>query len=246
LLAPVAKYAFLLLGLGVLGISAKNIWETEKNPIQKLCMFSIFCIGLGALIFSLYALQFVSEAGFRQSQRVYLTSGWIVGGLVAIVCSQSRALKKPALVLGLIFGISGLLVNNKVLSDQARMNQRDLVLAARIVDRMEALGDLTRVKTVAVIGGWAEYPARLHTSHWQLNTSALSEPWSKTQFLTEFSGYQFANPSLEEFKLAKELAVKMPDWPAEGSVQLFGDMGIVKLPKGDWAREYDHYSNKNE
>jgi hypothetical protein len=109
---------------------------------------------------------------------------------------------------------------------------------------MEALGDLTQVKTVAVIGGWAEYHARLHTSHWQLNNSAVNEPWSKTQFLTEFSGYQFANPSFEEFNSAKALAAKMPDWPAEGSVKMFGDMVVVKLPKGDQSREYDHYSKK--
>jgi hypothetical protein len=241
LLQPIAKISFFTLVILSFFIFTKKSFQDNGKIFAKFFSITIFLSTLAGLFFTLYALQFISETGFRESQRVYITSGWIIGAILALLCFQRDKTLQLTLILGLVIGVSGLMVNNKVLSDQARMNQRDILLAGRIIDRMEKLFDINTIKTVVVLGGWREYPAKFQTSHWQLNNSAVSEPWSKTQFLTEFSGYRFDNPTKDQFIQAKISAIEMPEWPAEGSIQAVGDLAIVKLPVRQGAREYDHY-----
>jgi hypothetical protein len=241
LLQPIAKISFFALVLLSFFIFTKKSYQDNGKIFAKFFSITIFLSTLAGLFFTMYALQFISETGFRESQRLYITSGWIIGAILALLCFQRDKTLRLTLILGLVIGVSGLMVNNKVLSDQARMNQRDILLAGRIIDRMEKLFDINTIKTVVVLGGWREYPAKFQTSHWQLNNSAVSEPWSKTQFLTEFSGYRFDNPSKDQFIQAKISAIEMPEWPAEGSIQAVGDLAIVKLPVRQGAREYDHY-----
>ncbi len=116
-----------------------------------------------------------------------------------------------------------------------------MLLASRIVDRLENICDVSLLKTVIVFGGWSSYPSKLSTAHWQLNASAVTEPWSKTQFLSEYSGYKFSYPKKSEIENAKILAQNMPEWPECGSIIVNGNIGIVNLPKLKGYKEYDHY-----
>jgi hypothetical protein len=241
LLPIVAKISFLLCILIVLYLIIQksiNLNYSQNNrffyPIITSLIFIVSPL-------SIYILQLISDTGFRESQRVYMTSGWIMAGMLAIISYSSSRTIRFFLVCGLIFGFTGLLVNNRVLSDQARINQRDMLLANRIINRLEGICDVNSLTTIVVFGGWSEYPSKLSTAHWQLNASAVTEPWSKTQFLSEYSGYKFSHPTKSEIENARILVQGMTEWPESGSIIVNGKIGIVNLPKLKGAKEYNHY-----
>lgn len=241
LLPNIAKFSFIICIVLVIFLIFQKTLSLYKQNNARIKYFFVVLVVFSISPLSIYILQLISDSGFRESQRVYMTSGWVMAGMLAVISNSTSKIIRSCLVFGLVFGITGLLVNNRVLSDQVRLNQRDMLLANRIVDRLEKICDVSSLKTVVVFGGWSAYPSKLSTAHWQLNASAVTEPWSKTQFLSEYSGYKFCNPTKLDIENAKSLSAEMSEWPASGSVIVNGNIGIVNFPKLRGYKEYDHY-----
>jgi hypothetical protein len=81
-------------------------------------------------------------------------------------------------------------VNQHVFEEQRRLTVRDLLLANRIVARLESLPGFDGVHEVAFVGARAWYPVGLQRTQWgDMNISALGATWSQVALLWEASGY---------------------------------------------------------
>ncbi len=121
---------------------------------------------------------------------------------------------------------------NQVFLDEHRMNTRDMLRSNRIVSRLEARPDFAAVKELAVVGGAWNYPLPAATTYYDLNVSALYAPWSRVAVINEVSGYNFtATTDAGKLDAAKRYCAAAAPWPAEASVAVQGEVGVVCLGK---------------
>ena len=138
----------------------------------------------------------------------------------------------------LIFGAFlafGYAVNaNRQAVDHARINQRDRLVASRMVERLCFEPGFDRVRTVVLVGNNHKFNIdRITTETSGFNVSSLYRPWSSTAVLREVSGLPFEYPTDSDRQLAEKAALGKPEWPAPRSVFIEGDVGVVLLPKGE-------------
>ena len=158
----------------------------------------------------------------------------VVAGVFGIALAQARVRTRPyvlAVAGVLLLSFAG--VNNMALSEQLRLNDRDVETATRMIARLESDAGFPAVKKLAVVGRQREYPLRYYTMKRapgaDMNVSALHRPWSKTNLLREVSGYRFDEPSPEDLVRAREHCHGVQPWPAAGSVAVLGDMAVICL-----------------
>jgi hypothetical protein len=152
---------------------------------------------------------------------------------IAMFVASGRG-KLLVLVLGafLAFGY-GVNANRQAL-DHARINERDRLVASRMVERLCQLPQFDSVRTVVLVGAQHAFNLdRVSTSTGGFNVSSLYRPWSSTAVLREVSGIPFEYPTDADRELAERAAIGKPEWPAPGSVFIEGDVGVVVLPKGE-------------
>jgi hypothetical protein len=202
----------------------------------------LFAMMLGVASLCIYALSFLADAYWCITDRVFSTVAVVLAGAYCVVWSSRLALPRAALSLAaLVLLGSFALTANQVMTDQQRMFRRDLLLANRIVSRLELLPNFNRVRRVWIVGGWRSFPDELPTTHWQLNSSATGEPWSRVTFLRELTGYKFETPQGVDLDVVRQRAGTLQEWPAAGCCTIIGDLAIVRLPKKRGAMEYEDY-----
>jgi hypothetical protein len=157
----------------------------------------------------------------------------VAGAFAIVIMNGGTLMRRFALgVAGvLLFSFAG--VNNVALSEQLRVNHRDLETANRMIMRLEADSGFAAVKKVAVIGSMREYPLRFITVKpgSDVNVSAFARPWSKANLLREASGYGFAEPSPEDLERARAYCRDARPWPDPTSVKVLGDLGVIYVAK---------------
>jgi hypothetical protein len=154
---------------------------------------------------------------------VFALAWWVARGRGRIV----------VLILGALLAFGYVVNTNRQAVDHARINQRDRLVAGRIVERLCLLPQFEAVRTVVLVGAKHHFNLdRISTSTGGFNVSALYRPWSSTAVLREVSGLPFEYPTDSDRRLAEKTALGKPEWPAPGSVYIEGDVGVVVLPKG--------------
>lgn len=152
---------------------------------------------------------------------------------IAMFVASGRG-KLFVLVIGALLAFGYGVNANRQAVDHARINERDRLVASRMVERLCQLPQFDIVRTVVVVGAKHHFNLdRISTSTGGFNVSALYRPWSSTAVLREVSGLPFEYPSDSDRQLAEKAALGKPEWPLPGSVFIEGDLGVVILPKGD-------------
>jgi len=161
--------------------------------------------------------------------RVLMGTAVFWSGIFSMSYTASPALfRRAGLILGLLLLSSYSIITNSICADFVRLNQRELLMASRMVERLAELPDFGRVRTVVLVG-FAEQPTRdLRAKDviWSSLNSSMA-----TGVLREASGEGFENPSPAEREVALSASRSMPIWPHPGSTAIVGDVGVVVLGK---------------
>jgi hypothetical protein len=165
--------------------------------------------------------------------RVLSAVSILVAGFLAIaIVNSSLWTRRIVFVIAVILLFSFAGVNNVVLSEQLRLNNRDMETATRMIVRLEADPAFPSVKKIAVIGGEREYPIGFLTvkKGSDMNVSGFARPWSKANLIREVSGYRFSEPSRKDLFHAAHYCRNVQPWPGPASVVVLNDTAIICLP----------------
>jgi hypothetical protein len=141
---------------------------------------------------------------------------------------RSYKIRQAAVVLGAILFSSYAIITNSICADFVRLNQRELLLASRMVERLAQLPDFNNMRTAVVVGSSPRIYRDLRSS--DVLWSGLNFGMG-TGVLREASGENIQGPSLADIKLAHRVAQAMPNWPAPRSTAIVNNVGIVVLGK---------------
>jgi len=158
----------------------------------------------------------------------------LVAGSFAVLWMDATIWTKRLAVAAacvLLFSFAG--VNNVVLYDQIRLNDRDFGAALRMIHRLESNPGFAAVKSIAVVGHLRHYPLRYFTAKdgSDVNVSAFFQPWSRTNLLREVSGYKFPDPPPNGLALAKDYCRSAAPWPDLKSAAVIEEMAVICLSR---------------
>lgn len=146
---------------------------------------------------------------------------------------RSRRLKIIALSLACLIALSYAINTNKISVDIARLANRDFLNASLMVERINLLRGPSPVRTIAFLGTYSPNHGLQGREYFQ---SAFEVDWAKLPLLTEATGQVFSQPTQTDLQKANAIARNRPAWPANGSVLVDGDLGVIVLSKPEAAR----------
>jgi len=220
--------------IGVISVLAivvltKRIMQTE-GPRLYVALGVTYILLVAALLSIIGVL--IPLKSLAAFDRVLSAVSVLVAGLLTIVIVNSGLwTRRIVLVMAVILLFSFTGVNNVVLSEQLRLNNRDMETASRMVMRLEADPAFPSVKKIAVIGRKREFPLGFLTvkrnSH--VNVSGFSQSWSKANLIREVSGYRFIEPSRQDLVHAEDYCRDIQPWPGLASVAVLNDTAVICL-----------------
>lgn len=135
------------------------------------------------------------------------------------------------LFVGVLLAFGYAVNANRQAADHARINERDRLVASRMVERLCQQPGFEAIRTVVLVGATHTFNIdRVSTSTGGFNVSSLYRPWSSTAVLREVSGIAFEYPNDADRQKAERAAAGKPQWPLPGSVFVVGDIGVVVMP----------------
>lgn len=158
---------------------------------------------------------------------------WAGCCLLAAELMPRRWAYRAVVALAALIVLSFVGVNQQVFEDQRRLNARDVLMANRILARLEALPGFEHTTQVAFVGSRFSYPeGPLATTWGDLNISAFGAFWSQTSLVREASGLNLQRP----YDPARRAAAVTycsgaAPWPASEAVALRDGLAIVCLEK---------------
>ena len=218
----------LLLICGFAALLKKFLLNKKYNKNIIFIIFSAMVVIFAAAISSLSLPIFLSK--FQVDPRIISAMALWWAGIACIALLSQGWLRIATICESVAILMGFFSVNTRLLSEQIRLNRWDFSLANRIIYRLEELPEFKNVKRIIVLGGNTDYQQKLGIRHGEIGASAFGRDWSKRLILCEASGYQFEQPTTEDFKLALELFQISPKWPSDGSVQIKGELGLIFLP----------------
>jgi hypothetical protein len=152
----------------------------------------------------------------------------VFGSAILALSSLMKSQRLRILALGLasLMALSYAITTNALNVDLARLTQRDLLVANRMVERLDQQSGSRPVRTVVFVGKYSNTVDLLGKEYYQ---SGLEVPWAQLPLLREASGQAFELPSKGDRQTAMALAVNRPAWPARESVAVKGDVGLIVL-----------------
>jgi hypothetical protein len=218
----------LIVGLSALaiGLLARRIWGIVgyRRYMMFALVFSFLAIAGLAIIGVVIPLKEWSEV-----HRTLAGVSVLVAGFLALVVSNGGVWsRRAALTVAcvLLFSFAG--INNLVLSEQLRLNDRDMATASRMISRLEENPKFAAVKKIAVIGRQRNYPRRFLTAE---HKSAFGRAHSKANILQEVSGYKLQEPDPDERRQAEDYCRDVRPWPDPASVTVLKDTAVICLPE---------------
>lgn len=154
-------------------------------------------------------------------------------GVFALACSVTFGRIHTATVfLGVFVAFCYAINANRQAVDFARINQRDRLVANRMVERLSLLDGFSGLRTVVLTPTEHRFNLdRISTESSGFNVSSLYRNWSSAAVLREVSGWLFLPPTEHDRQRAEKAAAGKPPWPLAGSVFIEGDIGVVVLPQ---------------
>jgi hypothetical protein len=235
LVPPPVQVAFFAL-IGLLAFRLLNPFRaarrTDRPARFKAALLLPLLLGVAAL-WSLGV--FLFTAGFRSVPRNMAHVGllWAALLIMATAGLRHRVARGTVGALAALVLFSFVAVSQHVFEDQRRLNVRDVNVANRIVARLEMQPAVTGVRRVAVVGGFAWYPAEMAPTQWgDMNISGFGAVWSQVPLLEEATGYNWiwaTDPT--EKAAAKAYCATVAPWPGADALTVRGELAIVCLSK---------------
>jgi hypothetical protein len=216
-----------LLLVAVLGVlrhvrrRGASAWAVAGSVIMLLAAAIVSTVGVIAVL-----------EEFWPAPRVMAPSGVFWAGCVVLASgSWGRRVRRLVVALSTLAVLAFLGASNRILAEQHRLNARDSSKANRIVARIEALPEFSRVTSVAVHGKPWRYPLAYRTADHDMNISAFGADWAQVPLLAEVSGYAFvaADPAAQE--MAAAYCREVEPWPGPQSIAIRAEVAIVCLAK---------------
>lgn len=232
-----AKFLQLLLifAIGIAGIQVR-ILKLKSDFTRMIIWILLICFIVLAVGACMGVMLPLKDARSAMSPRTLSALSVYWAGVFALAwCVSSTAwLRGTMVVLGTILILAYASNTNRQAVDFARINERERLVASRMVERLSLLPEFAKIRTVVMVGATDKLLLDgITTDTNGLNVSSLCQPWSSTAVLREVSGIPFEYPTDAERELAERAAIGKPEWPASGAVFIEGDMGVVVLPKGE-------------
>jgi hypothetical protein len=232
---PIAAKVLQLSLLGVVAFAGLKAAVRNPSTWARVAILWGLCLlaSVGAIAASMGAvLPITGEYGHMNPRSLSgLAMYWAgIYGLASAV-STGRA-RYWAAGIGAILAFSYAVNCNRQALDHARINERDRLVASRMVERLSQLPAFERVRTVVLCPSHHRFNLdRVSTDTSGFNFSSLYSNYSNTAVLREVSGWPFQAPTENDRQLAIEAAAGKPQWPLLGSVFIEGDIGIVVMPQ---------------
>jgi hypothetical protein len=209
-----------LISSGIIGV---RHWRRSPRVLTHL--FVVLLVLVAAAISIRIPTIFFSYS--PDNPRVFIGTAVFWSGIFAMAATAGpKILKRLALFLGALLFLAYAIITNSVCSDFVRLNQRELLLASRMVDRMAQLPEFDRLRTVVVVGQSPQVVRDLRGI--DLIWSGLNSVMA-AGVMREASGADIQNPSAADTELAIRASQDMPVWPKPGSTEIVEDVGVVKL-----------------
>lgn len=227
LLTPIAKTLLLVaLAAALLGLLRRL---RSPSPGRSLAAVLVVLAALGAALPGTLGLLLLLRE-FWPAPRVIAPVAIFWAGVVALVyLLYGEWVRRGLAVVVSIVLVSFVGIDNRVFSEQLRLNRRDALLANRIVMRLEMSPGFSAASRLVVIGKPAQYTLPFRTQAHDTNVSALRAEWSKRQIVREISGYRFATPSAFEVTAAALYCARAQPFPAPDSVIVQERLAIACL-----------------
>jgi hypothetical protein len=230
LVAPLAQRVLSIFLLGALAgpLLGSRVW---RRPRSLPLLLAVAVLLATSLVWTL-GLNAVRK-DFWPTPRVMSHAGLLWGGALAITYRCSGPLARRGLaLLSLLVVLSFVGSNNRIFSDQSRLNRRDALRATRILQRLERLDGFHGVDRVAVDGGHWGYPLRFKTLDHDQNTSAFAASWAKVDIFRERLAYDLTEAADEPAReAAARYCQEARPWPAAESVTVRDRLAVICLER---------------
>jgi hypothetical protein len=211
------QLALLALAVGLATLRAR-VEGARKLALTLLALFASLLAVIGVLA----ALRL-----FSPWPRALTALGLFWSGVVALAWLLSGPrLRRALAVLACALALGYVGLDHRAAAEQRRLNTRELLLAARVLERLDDEPGARAVRRIAVMGHEREYPD-IQTTSGDLNVSALYIPWSQAALISEVAGRPFGTSTPDDRARAERRCATAPKWPARGAVSVEGDLGIV-------------------
>ena len=233
---PVFLKALQLALMGGIGLAGFMAFFQSRISLFSLCLWGLlFGMTVAAVGACMGVVLPIRDAYSEMNLRTLSAISVYWAGIFALAFFSTNGLMRSVvIVLGGILAFGYAVNANRQASDFARINERDRLVASRMVERLCLLPKFSDVRTVVLVGKNSKFNIdRVTTETAGFNVSSLYRYWSSTAVLREVSGLPFEYPSDSDRHLAEKAALGKQEWPLPGSVFIEGDVGVVVLPKGE-------------
>ena len=238
---PVSVKIAQLCFFGFICLTGLNLFfKKSEFKLAALCLWllAILVVFL-SMFFILGAVLLLQNPPLNPRTLSALGVYWAGVFALALALSSGR-LQIATIWLGVFVAFCYAMNSNRQAVDFARINQRDRLVASRMVERLSLLDGFSNLRTVILTNTYHTFNLdRISTESSGFNISSLYRNWSSVAVLREVSGTPFTPPTQDDRKLAENLAQVKPEWPAPGSVFIEGDVGVVVLPRREKLNPQD-------
>jgi hypothetical protein len=215
-----------LSALSILLTPGLHRFGLRQRIISTFYVILAFFASIVAILLPALVLQHTSEG----NRFLLAASIYPAGVSLLLFESELQYLRRAAAALASYLCLSFAVLSSSIDALSARASYREILNASRMVDRLYQVSATGMIRSVVFIGdpqfGHGSSPGDEHLKPF---VHSLFWPWARVPLLSEISGQSFAQPSPTDMKLAKQLSAGMPQWPANGSVKVHGDLGIIVL-----------------
>lgn len=207
------------------GLSTDLLRQPQKS--RKALLFLPILLAVSALTVAAAFLPTILMDHTSENPRNLLATVIFGGGLLALSSLMiSRRLKIVAISLASLLALSYAIITNTLSVDIARLANRDLLNATQMVARLNQLSGEKTVRTVVFMGSFSPNQYLQGREHFQ---SGFQVNWAQLPLLQEATGQMFTPPTETDRAKVTALASNRPAWPAEGSIAVDGDVGLIVL-----------------
>ncbi len=145
--------------------------------------------------------------------------------------SANRFLKFTIFISRIVVLVGFVFISNQILIDQQRINQWDIMMANRIVSRLEMHPSFSNVQFLYITAGSWGFPAKLRTMQGDMNISSFFPDYSRIPLLSEVSGYRFEKALGSKASVGEAYCKNRQPWPHSESITVDNDVAIICLKK---------------
>jgi hypothetical protein len=226
--APQKLVQFVLLSFCIF-FSSLSVFRRTHNWTKTLsALVLLMLIIFMALVSIRIPSIFLAHTG--DNGRVLLAAGVFWSGIFAVSQAfDSKILRRVGIVLGFFIVSSYAVITSSISADLVRLNQRELLVASRMIERLSQLPNFSEMRTVVVVGDWDQSSRDLRSVS-DVLWSSLNSSFA-FGVIREASGENIRQPTAQDQAAALNFSKRMPAWPSLGSTAIINDVGVVLIRK---------------